>query len=110
MPLWVLVVPCRKDDRHVVAMPAVLVTWQECQEGTCDPHLSPWSAAAGMIVKRLGGFLSCICRQSPPMPDSVMLPQEPAGTSTRSFQALLTAAGGRFASEQASLEHWWLHV
>lgn len=106
MPLLVLVVACRKGDRQVVAMPAVLVTWHECQEGTCDPHLSPWSAAAGMTVKRLGGLLGCTCRPSPPVPDVLMLPQEPAGTCTRSFQGLLTVAGGKFASEQASLEHW----
>ena len=61
-------------------MPTALVTWQECQEGTSGSHLSPLSAAMGvifsMLVRSVDKLLGLPLQPQPSHPrHSVMLPQ-----------------------------------
>lgn len=60
-------------------MPTPLVTRQECQEGTSGSHLSPLSAATGvissMLVRSLDELLGLPLQPQPSYPGhSVMLP------------------------------------
>lgn len=62
-------------------MPTALVTWQECQEGTSGSHLSPLSAAMGvissMLVRSVDKLLRLPLQPQPSHPrHSVMLPKD----------------------------------